>query len=178
MMRFTGRDPVRGKQANPLTLHRYLYCNNNSINMVDPDGRIAWNIFGALSAGTAVRAAATYAVASGIEYNNDRLFEIGLNMHHLIAPAMAFGAVTGPYVPKVPGAAMNAGYTLWQGATSAATQAAGYTMVAGRALSYWAMTNPWKTLNVIDAMAQFAGPPDGMPFTPSGFLAWMYVNSD
>lgn len=57
LMRFTGRDPVRGKYSEPLTLHRYLYCNNNSINMVDPDGRVAvslagWVVFKGLVGGT------------------------------------------------------------------------------------------------------------------------------
>jgi RHS repeat-associated protein len=40
LMRFTGRDPVRGKFADPLMLHKYLYCQNNSINRVDPNGKI------------------------------------------------------------------------------------------------------------------------------------------
>jgi RHS repeat-associated protein len=38
LMRFTSRDPVRGSFKEPLTLHAYLYCLNNPINMVDPDG--------------------------------------------------------------------------------------------------------------------------------------------
>lgn len=38
--RFTSRDPVRGRFTEPLTLHKYLYCNNDSINRVDPDGKV------------------------------------------------------------------------------------------------------------------------------------------
>jgi len=40
LMRFTGRDPVRGKFQNPLTLHPYLYCVNNPINATDKTGRL------------------------------------------------------------------------------------------------------------------------------------------
>jgi len=39
LMRFTSRDPVKGKFRNPLTLHKYLYCGNDPINRTDPDGR-------------------------------------------------------------------------------------------------------------------------------------------
>jgi len=37
--RFTARDPVRGKFREPMTLHKYLYCGNDPINRIDPDGR-------------------------------------------------------------------------------------------------------------------------------------------
>jgi len=47
--RFTSRDPVFGKFEEPLTLHRYLYCGNDPINYVDPDGRIAIVIGGSFS---------------------------------------------------------------------------------------------------------------------------------
>ena len=40
MMRFTSRDPVKGKYIKPLTLHQYLYCGNDSINRVDWNGRV------------------------------------------------------------------------------------------------------------------------------------------
>ncbi|MFC1677853.1 RHS repeat domain-containing protein [Planctomycetota bacterium] len=39
MMRFTTRDPVLGKQQNPLTLHKYLYCMSDPANKIDPDGK-------------------------------------------------------------------------------------------------------------------------------------------
>ena len=39
MMRFTARDPYRGKPKEPLSVNLYLYCQNNSINATDPDGR-------------------------------------------------------------------------------------------------------------------------------------------
>ncbi len=38
MMRFMTRDPVRGDFAEPMTLHRYLYCQNEPVSRVDPTG--------------------------------------------------------------------------------------------------------------------------------------------
>jgi hypothetical protein len=38
LMRFIYRDPVFGKFEEPLTLHKYLYCGNDPINGVDPEG--------------------------------------------------------------------------------------------------------------------------------------------
>jgi RHS repeat-associated protein len=43
MMRFTTRDPARGKGLEPLTLHRYLYCSNNAVNLVDWTGEFSFN---------------------------------------------------------------------------------------------------------------------------------------
>jgi RHS repeat-associated protein len=40
--RFTSRDPVDGKFEEPMTLHKYLYCTNDPINFVDPQG--LWEI--------------------------------------------------------------------------------------------------------------------------------------
>jgi RHS repeat-associated protein len=39
LSRFTTYDSVAGKFENPLTWHRYLYCQNDPINKIDPDGR-------------------------------------------------------------------------------------------------------------------------------------------
>jgi RHS repeat-associated protein len=41
MMRFTSRDPVRGKMEEPLTLHRYLYCINSPTRYIDPSGEFS-----------------------------------------------------------------------------------------------------------------------------------------
>jgi RHS repeat-associated protein len=43
--RFTSRDPVEGTYQEPMTLHRYLYCVNNPINMADPTGKRYENAF-------------------------------------------------------------------------------------------------------------------------------------
>ena len=39
LYRFTSRDPVFGEFQEPLSLHKYLYCINDPISWVDPDGR-------------------------------------------------------------------------------------------------------------------------------------------
>ena len=44
LYRFTARDPVLGKFAEPLTLHAYLYSVNDPINYLDPFGRWAVGI--------------------------------------------------------------------------------------------------------------------------------------
>ncbi len=38
VMRFVQRDLLKGDQAAPLSLNRYLYCENDSVNFVDPSG--------------------------------------------------------------------------------------------------------------------------------------------
>jgi RHS repeat-associated protein len=38
LMRFTGRDPVKGWSTLSMTLHAYLYCQNDPINYTDPTG--------------------------------------------------------------------------------------------------------------------------------------------
>jgi RHS repeat-associated protein len=40
LWRFTSRDPIEGTYENPMTLHRYLYCNNDPINKTDPTGKL------------------------------------------------------------------------------------------------------------------------------------------
>ena len=51
-MRFTSNDPFKGKFENPLTLHQYLYCTNDTVNGVDLDGKWAVSIGGSLSGTT------------------------------------------------------------------------------------------------------------------------------
>ena len=38
-MRFVQRDLLKGDQSAPLSLNRYLYCENDSVNFVDPSGK-------------------------------------------------------------------------------------------------------------------------------------------
>ena len=39
VMRFSQRDLLKGDQSAPLSLNRYLYCENDSVNFVDPSGK-------------------------------------------------------------------------------------------------------------------------------------------
>jgi RHS repeat-associated protein len=38
LSRFTGRDLILGKFEEPMTLHKYLYCQNDPMNKIDPTG--------------------------------------------------------------------------------------------------------------------------------------------
>jgi len=38
LMRFTARDPVKSRFSRPLSLHKYLYCENDPLNRIDPRG--------------------------------------------------------------------------------------------------------------------------------------------
>ncbi|HPD48594.1 MAG TPA: RHS repeat-associated core domain-containing protein, partial [Anaerohalosphaeraceae bacterium] len=38
LYRFSTRDPYTGSSNEPLELHRYLYCQNDPVNAVDPSG--------------------------------------------------------------------------------------------------------------------------------------------
>ena len=67
MMRFTSRDPVTGNRQEPLTLHKYLYCLNNPVNMTDAHGRspvIAMRLFSAAAVGAAVAGGVAYATGA------------------------------------------------------------------------------------------------------------------
>ena len=78
MMRFSGRDPVKGKPTEPLTLHKFLYCANEPINRVDLDGRWAITVGGSLS-GTASSKLLQGASKTGIS----KLANGGLGIHAL-----------------------------------------------------------------------------------------------
>jgi len=43
IQRFTARDPVAGKFDEPMSLHVYLYCQNEPVNRIDPSG-LWWEI--------------------------------------------------------------------------------------------------------------------------------------
>jgi len=42
--RFISLDPVKGSTDNPLSWNPYLYCRNDPVNMIDPDGKWARNV--------------------------------------------------------------------------------------------------------------------------------------
>jgi RHS repeat-associated protein len=66
LMRFTSRDPFRGSFRKPLTLHRYLYCQNDPINNIDPTGE--YEGIGGLLLANAFRGALMGALSGGL-YN-------------------------------------------------------------------------------------------------------------
>ena len=69
VMRFVQRDLLKGDQSAPLSLNRYLYCENDSVNFVDPSGKslaTLWNKVKttASNATTAIKKTATSAVST------------------------------------------------------------------------------------------------------------------
>ena len=92
LMRFTGRDPVRGKFQEPMTLHRYLYCQNEPLNRIDPSGQ--WGIVDAVVTGAALRAhsvnLAAYAASSG----NWEFFDLAEFTYNFTPVAMAVASAT------------------------------------------------------------------------------------
>ena len=67
VMRFSQRDLLKGDQSASLSLNRYLYCENDSVNFVDPSGRsIAdlWNKAKATVSNVATRVATTVSNAA------------------------------------------------------------------------------------------------------------------
>jgi len=166
MMRFTTRDPVRGAQEEPLTLHKYLYCVNNSVNSIDPGGLSAGNIMGALIAGTAVHGAAIDTAAYGVSSGDLRWLDLGIMMEHYVAPAMYIGAALGPAMYHVTvqsvGAAVS-GLTHLGEISVLAIHAAADTMSVQAGLHFYLA---W---NLIDAAGQVFG--DVRPATtPLGLL--------
>ena len=91
LMRFTGRDPVRGKFEDPLTLHRYLYCSNNSINRIDPTGESSLD---GIMAGYAVYTAALETMSYGLQTDNDKFFDLGMGMAQNMAWVIGFAMVS------------------------------------------------------------------------------------
>jgi RHS repeat-associated protein len=104
LSRFTGRDPILSQFEEPLTLHKYLYCVNNPLNLIDPRGE--WS----LTVGASVAAEVTFkflnrggwmnktsgAIAEGlglIEYYNMLLplLEYGLFENDFLGPAGTAG---------------------------------------------------------------------------------------
>jgi RHS repeat-associated protein len=108
LMRFTARDPVKGNFRKPLSLHPYLYCQNDSINATDINGRYYDRITGALMGGAAMHAAAITALTAWVAgggvmggADNDILFEVGIGLEASIPIGAAAGAVIGPNLASI-----------------------------------------------------------------------------
>lgn len=65
LLRFTSRDPVFGGYEDPMSLHAYLYCWNNPINMVDPSGELLEEPLETISFGARIYQAADYSRTIG-----------------------------------------------------------------------------------------------------------------
>ena len=59
--RFTQADTWMGRNSDPITLHKYLYANADSVNYIDPTGNFSLGSFGAASNVQAVLSTASFA---------------------------------------------------------------------------------------------------------------------
>jgi len=84
LLRFTSRDPVFGGYEDPMSLHAYLYCWNNPINMVDPSGEFLADITIGQGVSAALRGYGTYDTAKRV-YGYGMMVANGCSMRALIA---------------------------------------------------------------------------------------------
>jgi len=93
MMRFMTRDPVRGEQNEPLTLHTYLYCLDNPVNRIDITGESANGIVGSILAGAAVYAEGINTASYAAHTDNWEFFDLSFDILQYGVPgAMSLGA--------------------------------------------------------------------------------------
>lgn len=82
--RFTSRDPVAGSFDNPLSLHPYLYCQNDPINAIDPSGEFLDLLFGQGIGAKMRTASASFGLRAmalaGRIYNAAYVRAVGLSM--------------------------------------------------------------------------------------------------
>ena len=99
MMRFTSRDPVRGFRENPLTLHKYLYCLNNSSNRVDPSGEIsATSLASAVVTGYSLYGHGVSLAAYSVETGDERFWKLAELTFNFIPVAITVASFN-PYGP-------------------------------------------------------------------------------
>ena len=132
LMRFAGRDPVRGSFGEPMTLHKYLYCENDPVNRMDPEGRFAYNLVSSILTGSALYAhginLATYAASS----EKWKFFDLAESTFKFMPVGMAVASVgvrTG--LGRVTGFFMGLGIEELSDVT-------GMGRVEGAAMDYWA----------------------------------------
>jgi RHS repeat-associated protein len=98
LMRFTGRDPERGEFAEPLTLHRYLYCLNDTVNRTDPDGEFSTLLANAVVTGYAFYGEALNLAAYAVQSGDDRFFELSELTYKFMASSIAY-SLSNPFGP-------------------------------------------------------------------------------
>jgi RHS repeat-associated protein len=88
MMRFTSRDPITGKRNYPMTLHKYLYCINTPVNLIDPKGEM-YQILEPIMAAHSVHTFAIAVAATGVALGNWNIITYGIALERSILPVMA-----------------------------------------------------------------------------------------
>ena len=100
LMRMTSSDLAPGSNEEPLSLHKYLYCQNDPINGIDPSGESYVNIgYGLVEAAGVYFSGLTIATI-GAENNNFELIEIGSYVQQFTPLAFVWGSRGGPIADK------------------------------------------------------------------------------
>ena len=87
--RFTTRDPVRGRFKEPMSLHPYLYCQNDPINRVDLNGMLSYKVLVAPTiAGYATHALAIAFVAYGVAISSNAGLTLGIAIEQAVGGVM------------------------------------------------------------------------------------------
>jgi len=98
--RFTSRDPVCGKFKEPMTLHVYLYCLNDPINRIDPEGKLsALVLVNPMLTGVAFYGHTISLAAYAVSSEDWRFFDLTEATAKFTIPAMGLAATNplGPY---------------------------------------------------------------------------------
>ena len=99
MQRFTSRDPVQGDYDDPLSLHKYLYTQNEPINQTDLSGESAIQIANGLKVATEIYAVGITVAAIGAANENLDLIDFGSIIAEIAAPVgFAIGYMSTPCV--------------------------------------------------------------------------------
>jgi len=183
LFRFTARDPVRGSFREPMTLHPYLYCWNDPLNHLDPDGRLLLDMLAAMaeraetegpSAGAACRAvwmARNFVTALNEYAQIQNLF---LQARSLELAVRGMAAVTGAFAKFV--AQQGVAGIVGLGTEIATAGRAGYSWaeqmfyMATEGWSRWESADPGATQDVVEFFSQRPG---GVPQSGTGMALEM-----
>jgi hypothetical protein len=140
MMRFTSRDPVRGKFTEPMSLHKYLYCWNEPINRVDLDGKSFVTIasgaaFGALYGGMGGLVGGFLEIFSSMAADPDYFTNMSQDdfdgfAANVLFSSVAIGALSGTVSGGI-GAATGGAYGAMLGGYGAFAGNVGYNFIEG-----------------------------------------------
>jgi len=102
LYRFTARDPYQGDFTEPLSLHVYLYCANDSVNRVDTDGRwaiaiggsVTWNV-GGMACALISQTTKTYGLIAGALARNAVIGGLAVQIAYSSAGTAGLASVFG-----------------------------------------------------------------------------------
>ena len=103
LMRFCSIDPAFGRPFNPLTLHGYIYCLNDPLNRVDPDGEnsMAAILTAPVMAGHGVHIIAIAMMTYAVQQMNFDMMDLSIDFHNLIPSVVTAGILGSPAAPML-----------------------------------------------------------------------------